>query len=52
MITQAIAYFLPYLMYFFNPFVIIYAAILLNFLSYLVFLFLLAIAVAKVKSLN
>lgn len=52
MITQTITYFLPYLVYFFNPFAIIYAAILLNFLSYLVFLILLAIAVAKVKSLN
>lgn len=52
MITQTITYFLPYLVYFFNPFAIIYAAILLNFLSYLVFLILLTIAVAKVKSLN
>lgn len=52
MITQAITNFLPYLVYFFNPFVIFYAAILLNYLSYLVFFILLAIAVAKVKSLN
>lgn len=52
MITQAIVAFLPYLMYFFKPFVIIYAVLSLSFLTPFVFLFLLAIAVAKVKSLN
>lgn len=52
MITQAIVAFLPYLMYFFKPFVIIYAVLSLSFLTPFVFLILLAIAVAKVKSLN
>lgn len=53
-IVQVIAAFTLYLVYFFGSFkfVIVYAVLSLNFLAFFVFLVLLSLAVAKVKSLN